>query len=214
VADVDDRAVLDVAARADADVVDVAAQHAAGPHRDVIAQRHVADHGGGRVHVDALAQHGRAVEIGAQVRRMHGRHCRRARRRPYTAPMEPRPCSTAALQGDPDTPVADLAPTLDALRNAWQARKPDYAQRRDDLRALRAALKAGLPRMVEAIASDFGHRPQHESLLAEAMPVLSTIDMMLGNLRGWMRPRRVSAGWRLWPARAQLRNEPLGVVGV
>src|SRR5690606_19216353 len=79
---------------------------------------------------------------------------------------------------------------------------PEYAQRRDDLRALRAALKAGLPRMVQAIATDFGHRPQHESLLAEAMPVLSTIDMMLGNLRGWMRPRRVPAGWRLWPGSA------------
>ena len=29
-----------------------------------------------------------------------------------------------------------------------------------------------------------------------------------------MRPRRVGAGWRLWPARAQVRPEPLGVVGV
>ncbi len=116
--------------------------------------------------------------------------------------------------GDPATPVADLAPALHALRAAWQARKPGHDQRRDDLRALRAALKARLPRMVEAIAADFGHRPRHESLLADGMPVLATIDMMLGHLRAWMRPRRVSAGWRLWPARAQLRNEPLGVVGV
>lgn len=135
--------------------------------------------------------------------------------RTYTAAMDPTPSSTAtAPPGDADTPVAQLAPTLQALRAAWQVRTPDYRQRRDDLRALRAALKARLPRMVEAIAADFGHRPHHESLLAEAMPVLSTIDMMLGNLRGWMRPRRVPAGWRLWPARAQLRHAPLGVVGV
>ena len=119
-----------------------------------------------------------------------------------------------SLPVDPPTAVAELAPTLQRLRAAWQGQRPGYAQRRDDLRALRAALKAGLPRMVEAIAADFGHRPREESLLAEAMPVLSTIDLLLRNLRGWMRPRRVSAGWRLWPARAQLRSEPLGVVGV
>lgn len=118
------------------------------------------------------------------------------------------------LRGDPATPVDALASTLQSLRAAWQAHKPGHDQRRDDLRALRAALKARLPRMVEAIAADFGHRPRHESLLAEGMPVLTTIDMMLDHLRAWMRPRRVSAGWRLWPARAQLRNEPLGVVGV
>jgi coniferyl-aldehyde dehydrogenase len=29
-----------------------------------------------------------------------------------------------------------------------------------------------------------------------------------------MRPRRVGVGWKLWPARARLRREPLGVVGV
>ncbi len=129
--------------------------------------------------------------------------------------METAPHTVAEhLRGDPATPVDALAPTLQSLRAAWQAHKPGHDQRRDDLRALRAALKARLPRMVEAIAADFGHRPRHESLLAEGMPVLTTIDMMLDNLRAWMRPRRVSAGWRLWPARAQLRNEPLGVVGV
>src|SRR3546814_6342261 len=29
-----------------------------------------------------------------------------------------------------------------------------------------------------------------------------------------MKPRRVGSGWRLWPARAQVRHEPVGVVGV
>jgi NAD-dependent aldehyde dehydrogenases len=119
-----------------------------------------------------------------------------------------------APPGDPPTPVAELAPTLQRLRGAWQARRPDYTQRRDDLRRLRAALKARLPRMAEAIAADFGHRPRQESLLADGMPVLAAIDHLLAHLRGWMRPQRVAAGWRLWPARAQLRHEPLGVVGV
>src|SRR3546814_15525257 len=29
-----------------------------------------------------------------------------------------------------------------------------------------------------------------------------------------MKPRRVGRGWRLWPARPQVRHDPVGVVGV
>jgi coniferyl-aldehyde dehydrogenase len=115
---------------------------------------------------------------------------------------------------EPVTTVAALAPTLQHLRQAWQARQPDHAQRRGDLLRLRAALKRRLPEMAATIAADFGHRSHDESLLADGMTVLSAIDHLLRHLRGWMKPRRVGAGWRLWPARAQLRPMPLGVVGV
>ncbi len=115
---------------------------------------------------------------------------------------------------DSDTPVAELAPTLARLRHAWQQRKPDLAQRRRDLARLREALRARLPEMADAIAADFGHRSRHESLVADGMTVLTEIDHLRRHLRGWMRPRRVAVGWRFWPARAQLRSEPVGVVGV
>ena len=39
-----------------------------------------------------------------------------------------------------DTAHFDLAPTLQRLRSAWQAQRPDYAQRRADLLRLRNAL--------------------------------------------------------------------------
>jgi len=114
---------------------------------------------------------------------------------------------------------ADTAPTalpaiLQTLRTAWQANRPSLEQRRSDLQRLRAILKARLPQMAEAIAADFGHRSTHESLIADGMTVLNEIDHLLGHLRGWMRPRRVGVGWRFWPARAQTRAVPLGVVGV
>ena len=111
------------------------------------------------------------------------------------------------------TPDA-LAPTLQVLRNAWQARKPDYAQRRDDLRRLRDALKARLDEMADAIAADFGHRSKDESRIADGMTVLNDIDHLLKHLRGWMKPRRVGVGWRFLPARAEIRPQALGVVGV
>ena len=124
--------------------------------------------------------------------------------------------ATAASHGDgsDDTGMETLAPTLARLRAAWQARKPDAAQRRDDLRRLRDALKRRLPEMADAVAADFGHRSRHESLIADGMTVLSEIDHLLRHLRHWMKPRRVGVGWRFWPARAEVRHAPVGVVGV
>ncbi len=112
------------------------------------------------------------------------------------------------------TPHDALTATLSQLRSAWQQQRPDYAQRRDDLRRLRAAFKARLPEMVAAIAADFGHRSPHESRIADGMTVTGEIDHLLSHLRAWMSPRRVGAGWRFWPARAQVRPLPVGVVGV
>jgi coniferyl-aldehyde dehydrogenase len=114
----------------------------------------------------------------------------------------------------PDTPAAALQPMLDRLRAAWRAHRPGFEQRRDDLRRLRAALKRRLPEMAGAIAADFGHRSHHESLVADGMTVLTEIDHLDSHLRRWMKPRRVGTGWRFWPARAEVRREPLGVVGV
>ena len=113
-----------------------------------------------------------------------------------------------------DTPVTDLAATRERLRSAWQARKPDHAQRRTDLIRLRDAFRARIPAMDAAIRADFGHRSSHENLLSEAMITLAEIDHALSHLRRWMRPRRASVGWRFWPARAEIRPEPVGVVGI
>ena len=113
-----------------------------------------------------------------------------------------------------DTPITELSSTLDSLRAGWQSRRPDYAQRRDDLQRLREVLKRRLEEMAETIASDFGHRSRHETLLADGMTVLNEIDHLRKHLRRWMKPTRVGVGWRFWPARAEIRPEPVGVVGV
>ena len=113
-----------------------------------------------------------------------------------------------------DTSTDALRPTLERLRAAWQARKPDAAQRRHDLRRLREALASRLDAMAAAISADFGHRSADESRIADGMTVLNDIDHLRRHLRGWMRPRRVGVGWRFLPARAQVRAVPLGVVGV
>src|SRR5690606_22821620 len=113
-----------------------------------------------------------------------------------------------------DTPREALRPTLDRLRDAWHARRPDAAQRRADLARLADALRAGRDDLLAAVSADFGQRASHETLLAEYMGTLSEIGRLRRSLGRWMRPTRVAAGWRLWPAGAQIRREPLGVVGV
>jgi coniferyl-aldehyde dehydrogenase len=113
-----------------------------------------------------------------------------------------------------DTPVTDLPATRERLRTAWQARKPDLAQRRADLIRLRDAFRARVPQMDAAIRADFGHRSSHENLLSEAMITLAEIDHAISHLRRWTRPRSASVGWRFWPARAEIRPEPVGVVGI
>jgi coniferyl-aldehyde dehydrogenase len=142
------------------------------------------------------------------------------------AAMTAATAATQSRDGDPNAPVpdnerappadeiAELAPTLDRLRTAWRARKPDYAQRMDDLARLKAAFKARMSEMEAAVRADFGHRSEHETLIADGMTVLVEIDHLRKHLRRWMRPQRASVGWRLWPARAQLRREAVGVVGV
>ena len=107
-----------------------------------------------------------------------------------------------------------LPPPSTGCASAWQARKPDYEQRRNDLQRLRDLLKQGLGEMESAIAADFGHRSRTESRIADGMTVLNDIDHLIKHLRDWMKPRRVGVGWRFLPARAQVRPVPVGVVGV
>ena len=113
-----------------------------------------------------------------------------------------------------DTPSAELRPTLDRLRAAWHTRKPDLAQRDADLQRLRATFTRGIGAMDAAIRADFGHRSAHENLISEAMVTLSEIDHARKHLRRWARPRRVGVGWKFWPARAEVRPLPVGVVGI
>ena len=115
-----------------------------------------------------------------------------------------------------DTPTAptDLNATLARLRAAQQHNVPTYAQRMDDLKRLRAAFKARAEDFAAAMSADFGRRSRHESLLSDVFTVLGEIDYTRRHLRGWMRGKRALADWLFWPARTEVRYQPLGVVGI
>jgi coniferyl-aldehyde dehydrogenase len=108
----------------------------------------------------------------------------------------------------------DLAAWLARLRAAHRRQPPDYAQRMDDLARLRRAFRARLAEFAAAMDADFGRRSRHESLLSDGMTVLKEIDHLRAHLRAWMRPQRAAADWLFFPARTEVRIQPLGVVGV
>jgi coniferyl-aldehyde dehydrogenase len=114
---------------------------------------------------------------------------------------------------DAISPV-DLNVELARLRAAHQRHAPDYSQRLADLKKLRTAFKAHLGDFATAMSEDFGHRSRHESLMSDGITVLSEIDYLLSHLRRWMRPKRVAADPLFFPARAEIRYQSLGVVGV
>lgn len=108
----------------------------------------------------------------------------------------------------------ELRTTFHRLRQTWLDNRPAYEQRIDDLRLLRQLLHERLDEMAKAISADFGNRSVHETLLGEASVVFSEIDETLHHLKRWMKPQRRKAGWKFWPAKAELRFVPLGVVGI
>ena len=122
---------------------------------------------------------------------------------------------TILVRMDTPLPTAHaLHAQLLRMRAAQQRDTPSYAQRMDDLRRLRSAFKQRLEEFAAAMSADFGRRSRHESLLSDGMTVLNEIDHLRAHLRGWMRPKRASADWLFFPARTEVRYQPLGVVGV
>lgn len=121
--------------------------------------------------------------------------------------------SSAVAASTLDSPES-LVERLAAMQAAHLAHVPDYAERMRDLLRLRRALRRRLEPMVDAASADFGHRSRHETLLSDAMTVLSEIDHVRAELRGWMRRERVATGPLHWPARNEVQRHPLGVVGI
>jgi aldehyde dehydrogenase (NAD+) len=85
------------------------------------------------------------------------------------------------------------------------------AARVASLRALRAMITENEPAIEAALWSDL-RKGAGEAQLTEVGVVLAEISHALRHLRRWTRPRRGPVPLALWPARARLVPEPLGVV--
>ena len=110
---------------------------------------------------------------------------------------------------------SDLHSLLDMQRKAYAAHPfPPLAQRQQWLKSLRQLLSREREVLIDAISQDFSHRSPDETLFAELMPSLHSLDYTLKHLKRWMRPSSRSVGMTFQPASAKVVYQPLGVVGI
>ncbi|MEZ2744260.1 coniferyl aldehyde dehydrogenase [Halopseudomonas bauzanensis] len=110
---------------------------------------------------------------------------------------------------------APLISLLEQQRSAFQAHPmPTLAARLGWLKRLRTVLVDEQEALAEAVSQDFGNRSRDETLFAEILPSLQSIDHVCKHLRRWMKPSRRPLGIAFQPGSAQVFYQPLGVVGV
>ncbi len=116
------------------------------------------------------------------------------------------------------TPSMDSCPLLTTLQRQRQdyllTGPPGVQERIAALHSLQRLLREHQNAFLTAVSQDFGHRSRHETLLGEVFLIQESIRHAIRHLPQWMRPQRRRVPLQLWPARAQLRFEPLGVVGI
>lgn len=78
------------------------------------------------------------------------------------------------------------------------------------LQRLKQAIADSKADILAALQADLG-KPEFEAYATE-IGVLREFDFVLRRLRNWAKPQRVSVGFEQFPARAEIRSEPLGVV--
>lgn len=110
---------------------------------------------------------------------------------------------------------ADLSPILDCQRAAFlRAGPPGAAQRRADLRRLKAEILRRRTEIVQALKTDFGQRSERESAIVELIPLVQSIDYLVRHLGRWMRPERRHVSLYFRSGSAWVVRQPVGVVGI
>lgn len=114
-----------------------------------------------------------------------------------------------------DTPVAEIERLFHGMRAAYlRDPMPPLAVRKDRLRRLLDLIEQHEDELASAVSADFGNRSLFETEMAGVVTSIAGIRHTLRHLRRWMRPRRVPTPLYLFPARARIETQPVGVVGV
>lgn len=109
----------------------------------------------------------------------------------------------------------ELDSAFHLVRTAARSRgAPSLEERLLLLESLEAALVESKSAIAHAISLDFGHRSEHETLIAEVLPVLFSIRHVRAHLGDWMGAQRREVHPIFFPSAAQVVLQPLGVVGI
>jgi coniferyl-aldehyde dehydrogenase len=91
---------------------------------------------------------------------------------------------------------------------------PTAGERVEHLKALKQiTLKYQNP-LAAAVNKDFSCRSKDETLIAEILTSVQSIDTAIKKTRNWMKPSRRGVGILFAPAKNEVRYQPLGIVGI
>lgn len=102
--------------------------------------------------------------------------------------------------------------SLEDLQTYYHERHTRTHQfRMQALESLHSLILENQEQICRALFEDL-RKPQYEALISEIVVTLEEIRFAQKNLKKWMRPKKVSSPWTLWPSRSRIYYEPLGVV--
>lgn len=91
---------------------------------------------------------------------------------------------------------------------------PEISQRISWLKDLKKLILENKNDIIESIYLDFGNRSKYETLFAEILPSINSINNALNNLKEWMMSNKRKVGLIFYPSKAKVEFQPLGVVGI
>jgi coniferyl-aldehyde dehydrogenase len=116
-----------------------------------------------------------------------------------------------------ETNRTDMLAVLERQRTAFTAARPEaLSVRYDRLERCATMLKEHGEAFAKAMSADFGHRSHEQSMLTDIMPSVSIVRYSQKRMKRWSRPekRHVNFPLNLLGARAEVRYEPKGVIGI
>jgi len=112
---------------------------------------------------------------------------------------------------------ASMQGILERQREAFLAARPEpLSVRRDRLNRLKALLIENGDALCAAMSADFGNRSREMSLMSDVVAGVGLVNYCQKHLASWARPekRRANFPLGLLGARAEVRHEPKGVIGI
>lgn len=116
-----------------------------------------------------------------------------------------------------ETTRETMAAVLERQKAAFVIARPEpLATRHDRLERCAKMLLEHGEAFASAMSADFGHRSHQQSMLTDVMPSLGAIRYSQKRMKAWTKPdkRHVNFPLNLLGAKAEVRFEPKGVIGV
>jgi len=114
-----------------------------------------------------------------------------------------------------DTEIVRLKELFSHQKNAYaQAPMPTAEQRIGHLKALKSVTIKFQDQLAAAINEDFSSRSKDETLIAEILTSVESINMAIKKTRKWMKPSKRGVSILFAPAKNEVRYQPLGVIGI